>query len=84
MSDDGQVTADLRTIIDQAFTDAGPIYDSDGPKATILTAVERALDQRFLSDQDFGRRLELLMRRNPRLLENWIRQRERIHGRRWY
>ncbi len=35
-------------------------------------------ERRFLADPDFERALRQLMRSNPKLLENWIRQRERI------
>ena len=37
-------------------------------------------DRQFFDDPAFERRLRDLMRRNPKLLENWIRQRNRIYG----
>jgi hypothetical protein len=42
--------------------------------------IEHEADQSFLSDEKFEQRLLLLLRRNPGLFENWVRQRNRVHG----
>ena len=45
-----------------------------------LAHAERLSDERLLRSEDFEQRLKTMMRRNPQLLESWIRKRNRIHG----
>jgi hypothetical protein len=40
----------------------------------------RLADRQFVDDAGFEQRLRTIMRRDPQLLERWIRQRNRING----
>lgn len=68
----------LAGVVRKHHRDLGDDYTRALPG--YLDALVAVADQQFLNGPAFEQHLGDLMRRNPQLLETWIRQRQRVHG----